>query len=94
VRVTFPVRLVRYDGSEWDGWAADVSPFGIRVRTNAALSAGTAANLSFTLPDGKGPLRVMSLHVRADDDGHAFYFMNLTAVDFERLTDFARRLPT
>jgi CheY-like chemotaxis protein len=94
VRVTFPVRLVRYDGSEWDGWAADVSPFGIRVRTNATLSAGTAANLSFTLPDGKGPLRVMSLHVRADDDGHAFYFMNLTAEDFERLTDFARRLPT
>lgn len=94
VRVTFPVRLTRYDGSEWEGWAADVSPFGIRVRTNAAIGSGTPANLSFTLPDGKGPLRVMSLHVRADDDGHAFYFMNLTAEDFERLTDFARRLPT
>jgi CheY-like chemotaxis protein len=91
-RVTFPVRLTSYDGYQSEGWAVDLSPFGIRVRTEGAIAHGSAAKLSFTPPDGKGPMRVMSLLVRMDSEGHAFYFVNLTQDEFERLTDYARRL--
>lgn len=94
VRVTFPVRLVRYDGSECEGWAADLNPFGIRIRTSATIDAGTAAKLSFVLPDGQGPLTVTALHVRAFSDGHVFYFVNLAREDFDRLSEFLRRLAT
>ncbi len=91
VRVTFPVRLTTYDGGEWDGWAFDLSPSGIRVRSGASLSDGAVAKLAFTPPDGQGPMRVMALLVRADAEGQAFRFVNLSPEDFERLTAFARR---
>ncbi len=91
VRVTFPVRVSLYDGGEWEGWAFDLSPFGMRVRGEAPTSCGSAAKLSFDLPDGGLPLRVMSLLVRIDETGHAFYFINLTAEDFERLGAFTRQ---
>lgn len=92
MRVTFPVRLTSYDGSECEGWAVDLNPFGIRVRTDGLIAHGSAAKLSFVPPDGKGPMRVISLLVRVDGDGHAFYFVNLTHEDFQRLTEYARRL--
>ncbi len=91
VRVTFPVRVSTYDGGEWEGWAFDLSPFGMRVRSEAPMGRGSAAKLSFDLPDGGLPLRVMSLLVRTDHTGHAFYFVNLTAEDFERLGVFTRQ---
>lgn len=91
MRVTFPVRVSLYDGAEWEGWAFDLSPFGMRVRGEAPTGRGSAAKLSFDLPDGGLPLRVMSLLVRTDDTGHAFYFVNLTAEDFERLGAFTRQ---
>ena len=47
--------------------------------------------VSFTLPDGGPPVRVNSLVLRIDRSGHAFYFVNLTAQDFERLGEFSRR---
>jgi CheY-like chemotaxis protein len=91
-RVTFPVQLTSYDGNEAEGWAVDLSPFGIRVRTAVAIAHGSAAKLSFTPPDGQGPMLVTSLLVRVDGEGHAFYFVNLTTDDFQRLTDYAQRL--
>jgi hypothetical protein len=63
----------------------------MRVRGEAPTACGSAAKLSFDLPDGGLPFRVTSLLVRTDDTGHAFYFVNLTAEDFERLGAFTRQ---
>ena len=91
VDVVFPVRILQYHGVECQGWAEDLSPFGMKVKTDAALRAGEAVKVSFTLPDGGPPVRVNSLVLRIDRSGHAFYFVNLTAQDFERLGEFSRR---
>jgi DNA-binding response OmpR family regulator len=92
LKMTFPVSLTTYDGTECAGWAVDLSPSGMRVRTEGAIAAGSAAKLSFSPPDGKGPMQIMSLLVRSDSEGYAFSFVNLTHEDFQRLTDYARRL--
>lgn len=91
VPVMLPVRIVEYRGAEWSGWASDVSAFGIKVRDAAELEPGQAVKLTFPLPDGGPPLRVTSLVLRGDGHGHAFYFVNLTADDFDRLGEFTRR---
>jgi CheY-like chemotaxis protein len=93
VRVTFPVRLTTYDGGEWDGWAFDLGPSGIRIRSGASLPGGAVAKLAFAPPDGQDPMRVMALLVRTDAEGQAFRFVNLSSDEFERLAAFARRLP-
>jgi CheY-like chemotaxis protein len=92
MRVTFPVRVTSYDGSECEGWAVDLSPFGVRVRTDGQIARGSAAKLAFAPPDGRGPMRATALLVRVDHEGHAFSFVNLTHEDFQRLTAYIRRL--
>ena len=94
VRVTFPVRLIGYDGTESEGWAFDLSPTGIRIRSGAALTTGTAIRLAFMPPDGRGPMSLVALLVRSNQEGHAFRFANLTAAELERLTEFARYVPS
>jgi len=94
VRVTFPVRLIGYDGTESDGWAFDLSPSGIRIRSGATLSTGAAVRLAFTPPDGRGPMSLVALLVRSHEEGHAFRFAKLTAPELDRLTEFARYLPS
>jgi CheY-like chemotaxis protein len=91
VPVLLPVRIIEYRGTEWSGWASDVSAFGIKVQDDAALEPGQAVKLTFALPDGGPPVRVTSLVLRGDRSGHAFYFVNLTADDFDRLGEFTRR---
>jgi len=91
VDVVWPVRILQYHDAEWQGWAEDLSPFGMKVKSDATLQAGEAVKLSFTLPDGGPPVRVSSLVLRIDRSGHSFYFVNLTAQDFERLGEFSRR---
>jgi CheY-like chemotaxis protein len=92
VQVTFPVRVAAYDGREWNGWALDLSPSGIRVRSDADLARGAAVRLTFMPPDGGAPLTAMSLLVRTGDEGQAFRFVNLTGEQAERLAALARRL--
>ena len=48
--------------------------------------------IAFALPDGGAPLEVMSLLVREDPDGYAFFFVNLTAGEFQRLSDLVAPL--
>jgi CheY-like chemotaxis protein len=91
VRVTFPVRVAAYDGREWDGWALDLSPHGIRVRSEAPLDRGVAVKLTFTPPDGGAPLSATSLLIRRGDEGQAFRLVNLTNEQTERLASLARR---
>jgi CheY-like chemotaxis protein len=85
--IAFPVRITEYTGAEWQATSADLSPFGIKIRCKAAIRPGSAVRLSFALPDGGGPVHVMSLLVREDLDGYAFFFVNLTAAEFQRLGD-------
>jgi DNA-binding response OmpR family regulator len=92
VQVTFPVNVAAYDGREWNGWALDLSPNGIRVRSDAPLNRGAAVRLTFTPPDGGVPLSTMSLLVRLSDEGQAFRFVNLTEEQTDRLAGLARRL--
>ncbi len=85
MRLALPVRVIEYNGAEWSGTSVDLSPFGMKVRSAAGVSPGAAAKLTFTPPDGGPPVQVMSVLVRVDPDGHAFYFVNLTGDDFHRL---------
>lgn len=94
VRVTFPVRLIGYDGTESDGWAFDLSPSGMRIRSTAVLPMGAVVRLVFTPPDGRGALSMVALLIRSNDEGHAFRFANLTAQERDRLTTFARFMPS
>lgn len=94
IRVTFPVRLSGYDGTEAEGWAFDLSPSGIRLRSTVTLSTGAVVRLAFTPPDGRGALSLVALVVRSNEEGHAFRFANLTAQERDRLTEFARYLPS
>lgn len=83
--ITVPVRVTEYNGSEWNTYSMNVSRFGIKVRTAGDVRPGAAAKLTFA-PDGGTPMQVMSLLVRNDLDGHAFYFVNVTDRESERLS--------
>jgi CheY-like chemotaxis protein len=87
-RVSFvvPVRVTEYSGAEWETYSMNVSQFGIKICTAGDVRPGAAAKLTFTPPDGGEPIHVMSLLVRKDRDGYAFYFVNLTGGEFRRLS--------
>ncbi|MBI3635648.1 MAG: response regulator [Candidatus Rokubacteria bacterium] len=85
VPMTIPVRVLEYNGTEWQGTSIDLSPFGMKLRTQVAITPGAAAKLTFVPPDGGAAIQVMSVLVRVDPNGHVFYFVNLTADDFHRL---------
>jgi CheY-like chemotaxis protein len=90
--VRIPVRVLEYTGAEWEGTSSSLSAFGVRVRTATPVKAGAAAKLSFLPPDGGPPLQVMSMLVRVYPDGCSFHFVNLTAVEFDRLGALVARL--
>jgi CheY-like chemotaxis protein len=88
-----PVRVTEYNGAEWETWSMNLSQFGIKVRAAATSYAGAAAKLTFTPPDGGPAIQVMSLLVRQDHDGYAFYFVNLTGGEFQRLSQLGGLRP-
>lgn len=85
IETSMPVRVTEYNGAEWQATAANLSPFGMKIKCRAPIRPGNAVKLSFALPDSGPPVHVMSLLVRQDADGFAFFFVNLTASDFQRL---------
>ena len=89
---TVPVRVADYNGSEWDTYSVDFSQFGMKVQTVGDIGRGAAARVSFTPPDGGDPIQAVSLLVRQYTDGQAFYFVNLTEGDFQRLAVLTGRL--
>lgn len=93
-RVSFvlPVRIIEYSGQEWQTTSLTLSSFGIKVRAQPSRTPSRAVKIAFALPDGGAPLEVMSLFVREDPDGYAFFFVNLTAGEFQRLSDLVARL--
>jgi CheY-like chemotaxis protein len=92
VPAVFAVHLMGYTGAEWLGTSVDLSPFGMRVRSDAALAEGATVKLHFTPPDGPPSLTVLSVLVRLDPDGQAFNFVNLTRAEFERMSAIVQAL--
>ena len=91
VRVSMPVSLREYRGSAWDGTCIEISTTGMKVRSDAALAAGTAVKCAFSLADGGEPIDVISIVVRRDTSGTVLSFVNLPADDQRRLADLVRR---
>jgi CheY-like chemotaxis protein len=92
VSLVLPVQVTEYNGAEWETYSMNLSQFGIKIRTAGDVRAGAAAKLSFTPPDGGSAIQVMSLLVRQDYDGFAFYFVNLTGGEFQRLAVLSERI--
>ena len=90
--LSVPVRVADYRGHDWPGQAVNLSAVGIKVASPAELALTTAVRLTFTPPDGGGPLELTALLVRRDADGDAFYFVNVRPPEGERLTTLIRRL--
>jgi CheY-like chemotaxis protein len=90
--VGFPVRIVEYKGTAWDGACVELSATGIKVRSGAQLAEGSAVKLLFTPPDGAAPVEVISLVVRVDRDGTAFSFVHLANAEAKRLSQLVQRL--
>jgi CheY-like chemotaxis protein len=88
----FAVHLMGYTGAEWLGTSVDLSPFGMRVRSDATLAEGATVKLHFTPPDGPPSLTVLSVLVRLDPDGQAFNFVNLTRAEFQRMSAIVQAL--
>jgi CheY-like chemotaxis protein len=91
--VEMPVLIVEDSGARWDGVSVDLSAFGMKVHANAPRGIGSTVTLVFTPPDGDLPIRTRALVLR-HVDGHAFYFVGLTADAFQRLSALVQRLRT
>jgi hypothetical protein len=91
-QIGFPVRIVEYKGTAWDGICEELSATGMKVRSRAPLVEGAAVKLLFTPPDGASPVEVISLVVRVDRDGTAFSFVHLANAEAKRLSELVQRL--
>jgi CheY-like chemotaxis protein len=85
VPLKVPVRIVNEKGKAASGQTVEISATGLRARLDATLKPGAAVRVSITMPDQRGPLEVIALVVRADADGAAVWFLDLEAVEAERL---------
>ena len=65
----FPIRIVEYRGTAWDGTCLELGTGGMKVHTGAPLTRGAAVKLVFTPPDGGGPIEAIALVARLDRDG-------------------------
>jgi len=91
-QIGFPVRIVEYKGTAWDGICEELAATGMRVRSRAPLTEGAAVKLLFTPPDGATPVEVISLVIRVDRDGTAFSFVHLANAEAKRLSELVQRL--
>ena len=83
--IALPVRVRESTGAEWDATSINLSASGIKVRPSGVIQPGPAARLSITLPDGASRVEVVSVLVRADLDGYAFYFPSPSDEQLRRL---------
>ncbi|HXD95364.1 MAG TPA: response regulator [Candidatus Acidoferrum sp.] len=91
-QIGFPVRIVEYKGTAWDGVCTELSATGMKIRSNAVLPEGSAVKLLFTPPDGAAPVEVISLVVRIDREATAFSFVHLANAEARRLSELVQRL--
>jgi CheY-like chemotaxis protein len=90
--IGFPVRIVEYKGTAWDGVCSELSATGMKVRSSAMLTQGSAVKLLFTPPDGASPVEVISLVIRIEGDEAAFSFVHLANAEARRLSEIVQRL--
>src|SRR2546427_12963925 len=50
--VAVPVRVVENGGTEWEATSGDLSPDGVKLRSDRAVNPGPAAQLSYPRPVG------------------------------------------
>jgi CheY-like chemotaxis protein len=92
--LTLPVRAAAEDGRTLHGDVVEVSTTGLRARFTDPLRTGGAVRLTLTLLDGGAPLELLALVVRAESDGSvAFWFLDATPAETERLIGRARQRP-
>jgi DNA-binding response OmpR family regulator len=91
VRVAMPVEVREYGSVDWQTTSVDLSPGGIKVLPVWAAPE-SAVKLSVALPDDDERLEIVSVLLRVDLDGYAFYFANLTEWQIQRLTQLIHRL--
>ena len=84
VDATFPVRVRETSGQSVVGEAANLSPFGVKIR-NAYVTPPAIVHLEFTLSAHDPAFSTDAVAIRSDPDGTAFAFVNLTKPDFLRL---------
>jgi DNA-binding response OmpR family regulator len=89
--VKLGVRITASKGA-LDGTCTELSSTGMRVRVSQRLRPGQAVKLAFAPPDGGPPIDVVSLVVRVDAEGAAFWFLDLQSHEATRLNAFVERL--
>ena len=89
-RVALPVRARESNGREFESTSVNLSTSGVKIRAGGVTRSGQEATLTLTLPDGETRLDVASVVVRADFDGCAFHFLNLSDRQWSQLDDLVR----
>lgn len=91
-RLELPVTLREYRGGSWRGTCRELSVSGMKVKTDAILTAGAAIKCSFSLPDAGAAVDVICLVLRTSADEAVLSFVNLPGDDARRLAELVRRL--
>lgn len=89
--VALPVRVREYSGAEWEGTTLNLGAGGVKIRLPGGFHPGPAVEITLA-PDAPERLRVLSLLVRVDLDGCAYYFLNLSDAELDRLRRLVSRL--
>jgi hypothetical protein len=97
--VTWPAVLERSSGPRARGTVVNASVSGIKVETAAELRVGEIIRVRLSLPGEPADVSAAAQVVRTDAQGAALHFMDLAAVDAERIRrhllpwDLRRRAP-
>jgi DNA-binding response OmpR family regulator len=86
------VRLLSERGAASRGTCTQISASGMNVRTTTRFKAGSTLRVTFTPPDGGGPLEAVTLVIRVDKDGIALWFLDLVRSETRRLSSLVERL--
>jgi DNA-binding response OmpR family regulator len=89
--VKLGVRITASKGT-LEGTCTELSSTGMKVRVGRRLRPGQAVKLEFAPPDGGPPIDVVSLVVRVDSEGAAFWFLDLLGPEADRINTFVDRL--
>lgn len=89
--VKLGVRITASKGA-LDGTCIELSSTGMKARVGQRLRPGQAVKLEFALADGGPLIDVVSLVVRVDPEGAAFWFLDLLGPEVDRINSFVERL--
>jgi CheY-like chemotaxis protein len=89
--VKLGVRITASKGA-LEGTCTELSSTGMKARVSQRLRPGQAVKLEFAPPDGGPPIDVVSLVVRVDPEGTAFWFLDLLSPEADRINSFVERL--